>query len=164
MAKAYILDAYNVIHSIPFLASKMDISLESARKALVVFLINWKKRIGFKGMVYVVFDGRDNIDHPAELSMWGVKCMYTSSKVEADDKIMELVRNSQDAKNITVVTRDGRIINSCKVNSAKVVTPESLLTKTKRRKSEINDPRSKNAITARQEKEVDKYYKEMLGL
>jgi predicted RNA-binding protein with PIN domain len=120
-----ILDGYNVIHKIPQLQSHLNHSLEDARKALANFIITWARTHNHKGSISIVFDGRDGIINSRQ-SLCGIKCIYTKTKQEADDKIISLVRNTPNKKDITIISDDNYVTNNCKAHGA-IVRPAQYL-------------------------------------
>ncbi len=121
-----ILDGYNIIHKIPHLQSHLNHSLEDARKALANFIITWARTHHHKGSIAIVFDGRDGIINSSQ-ALCGIKCIYTKTKQEADDKIISIVRNTQNKKDITVISDDNYVTNNCKVHGATVRPAQYLL-------------------------------------
>ena len=163
--KTILLDAYNVIHKIPELKAKLRESLYSARRQLVLMMVNWKVKNGFNGGITVVFDGQDNISSSEGSKLHGIKCLFTTSKEEADDRIISIVRETPAPSKLLVITDDGRVRNSCKALGAQIKYPSYLLEQ-KKRKKPFNpvESRSKSTLKSSEEKEVDDYYKKMLGL
>jgi len=121
-----LLDGYNVIHKIPQLRDHLTQSLEDARKALANFMMTWARTHNHKGSIIIVFDGRDGIINSNQ-SLCGIKCIYTKTKQDADDKIISIVRNSQNKKDITVISDDNYVTNNCKAHGAIVMSAQYLL-------------------------------------
>jgi predicted RNA-binding protein with PIN domain len=121
-----ILDGYNIIHKIPQLQTHLNHSLEDARKALASFMITWARTHHNKASISIVFDGRDGIISSSQ-SLCGIKCIYTKTKQEADDRIISIVRNSQNKKDITVISNDNYVTNNCKAHGATVKPAQYLL-------------------------------------
>jgi predicted RNA-binding protein with PIN domain len=121
-----ILDGYNIIHKVPQLRDHLNQSLEDARKALANFILTWARTHHHKGSISIVFDGRDGIINSSQ-SLCGIKCIYTKTKQEADDKIISIVRNSQNKKDITVISDDNYVTNNCKAHGATVRPTQHLL-------------------------------------
>lgn len=161
--KTIILDAYNVIHRLPELSGKLKISLQEGRKALLNFMVDWKRSMGHKGNVYIVYDGQDGVFNPELSKAWGIKCIFTSSKEEADDRIISMIRRAPKASEIIVVSDDGKVVNGCKVYGAKTESAAFLKRKRKRKNSIIKS-RSKGSLSNKTEREINKYYEGVLGL
>jgi predicted RNA-binding protein with PIN domain len=157
-----ILDAYNVIHKLPELSIKKS-GLRDARRGLLHLMINWKRNKCYKGDIFLVFDGQDGVISSESSKLWGIKCVFTSSKEEADDRIISMVREASKADGIVVISEDGKVTNGCKVHGAKVQSPFFLKSKGKRKIS-ITKSRGKGSLSSRVEREIDQYYKDALGL
>jgi predicted RNA-binding protein with PIN domain len=145
-----LLDGYNVIHKIPQLQSHLNHSLEDARQALASFMITWARTHHNKASISIVFDGRDGIINNSQ-SLCGIKCIYTKTKQEADDKIISIVRNSQNKKDITVISDDNYVINNCKAHGATVRPTQYLLqehkTASNTESEKLIDDKTANEIT-----------------
>ena len=145
--KQLILDGYNVIHKIPELASHLNAGLEEARKALANFMATWRRAHAYNGTICIVFDGRDGIVSNNQ-SLCGIKCIYTKTKQEADDRIITMVKSSRDSKTITVISDDNYVQNNCTVHGATVNAAQFLLepskSKTKQLEKEISPAAAKD--------------------
>ena len=145
--KQFILDGYNVIHKIPQLAAHLSTSLEKSRKSLANFMLNWKMQHAYNGKICIVFDGRDGIIGNSG-SLCGIKCIYTKTKQEADDRIITMVKSSRDSKTITVISDDNYVQNNCTVHGATVNAAQFLLepskSKTKQLEKEISPAAAKD--------------------
>jgi predicted RNA-binding protein with PIN domain len=125
-----ILDGYNVIYKIPHLRDHLNQGLEDARKALANFMLTWARTHNYKGSISIVFDGRDGIINTNQ-SLCGVKCIYTKTKQEADDRIISIVRNSQNSKDITVISDDNYVANNCRAHGVTMRPSQYLLQENK---------------------------------
>ena len=163
MMKSIILDAYNVIHSIPELSVKLKSGLQEARRALLNFMVDWKQSRGYKGDICIVYDGRDGVINDEGSKLWGIKCIFTSSKEEADDRIISMVRKASKPSEIVVISEDGKVVNGCKVHEANVESP-AFLKRKRKKKSDMIEPQSKGSLSRRSEKEINEHYKKALGL
>jgi predicted RNA-binding protein with PIN domain len=145
-----ILDGYNIIHKIPQLQSHLNHGLEDARQALASFMITWARTHHNKTSISIIFDGRDGIISSSQ-SLCGIKCIYTKTKQEADDKIISIVRNSQNKQDITVISGDNYVTNSCKAHGATVRPAQYLLQEHKTASSteseKLIDDKTANEIT-----------------
>ena len=153
--KQLILDGYNVIHKITELASHLNASLEQARKALASFMATWRRTHAYNGTICIVFDGKDGIVSNNQ-SLCGIKCIYTKTKQEADDRIIAMVKSSRGSKTITVISNDNYVQNNCKVHGATVNAAEFLLqpSKSKKLQAEKNiDPATAKDINDFMKKE-----------
>jgi predicted RNA-binding protein with PIN domain len=161
--KTIILDAYNVIHKLPVLSVKLKDGLQEARRGLLNFMVDWKKKRGYKGDICIVFDGQDGGVNVEGSKLWGVKCVFTGSNEEADDRIISMVRKAVKASDIVVVSDDGKVANGCKVYGANIESP-SFLKRKRKSKNSLMESRSKSSLSGSDERSIDKYYKEVLGL
>ena len=156
--KQLIIDGYNVIHKIPLLATHLNARLEESRKALANFLSTWRRTHAYSGKICIVFDGKDGIVNN-NLSLCGIKCIYTKTKQEADDRIIAMVKSSRGSKTTTVISNDNYVQNNCKVHGATVKSAEFLLQPPKSRKLQAE----KN-IDPATEKDINEYMKKEWGL
>ncbi|MDP8258457.1 MAG: NYN domain-containing protein [Candidatus Aadella gelida] len=159
--KLLILDAYNVIYELPELSDKIKSGLCEARRGLLNFMINWKQGNGFNGKICIVYDGQDGVVNFEGSKLWGVECVFTGSKEEADDRIISIVSKTSKASDVVVVSGDGKVANGCKVYGVKVERPEFLKRKRKK-KYGASESRSKNYLSGKVQNEINKYYEEAL--
>lgn len=128
MQKILIVDGYNAINAIAELEAKIDQSLEAARMALAQHLFPWKNSFE----IYIVFDGRDNMSWGGNSVLYGIKCIFSQGKEEADDCIISMVRDfSSKNADITVITNDNYIRNNCRAYAANVEPANYLIKKSK---------------------------------
>ncbi len=119
MRKTLIIDGYNVIGRVSTLRDKKSTSLEGARTALAHMVSVWQRAHGGYDCL-IVFDGRDSAGRgSSHATIGGVRCLFTRTKVEADDEIIRAVRESRGA-GITVVSDDNYVGNNCRVHGAAV--------------------------------------------
>ena len=154
-----ILDGYNVIHKIPQLRHHRDKSLEDARMALASFVLTWGRTHSHKGKITIVFDGRDTVCSNAGNSLCGVSCIYTKTKQEADDRIIAIVRNNPNSKEIIVISDDNYVTNNCKAHGAQVKSAGFLL------QSKAHQATQKEkTIDSKTEHEINEWLKKEYGL
>ena len=160
MQKTFIIDGYNVIHKIPELAAKLREDLESARKALAMEISGWRKRYA-NAKVYIVFDGRDEhiLDY-SHAKICGIDCIFTRSDESADDRIINMVRHSEDSSAITVISDDNRVRNSCRAYRAQVQYTSFLHRSKKKSRGPVKHV--KKIDNTGQDQEVTDYYKQYL--
>jgi predicted RNA-binding protein with PIN domain len=154
----FILDGYNVIYKISQLRHHLEISLEDARTALASFVLTWCRTHNHKGSITIIFDGRDGIINSNQ-SLCGIKCIFTKTKQEADDIIISIVRNSQNKKEITVVSDDNYVSNNCKAHGAQV-RPADFLTQPTAQGSTQDE----KAIDSKTEHEITDWLKKQYGM
>jgi len=146
--KLLLLDGYNIIHKVPEIAAQLNSSLEKARQCLANFIMTWKKQHAYNGKICIVFDGMSN-GASNSASLCGIKCLYTSTKQEADDRIISMVRNAAEAKAITVISDDNYIANNCRAHGALIRSVQFLLQAPKSKTSQPDkniDPATKKDI------------------
>ncbi len=120
MKNLLIIDGYNVIGRNPVLREKISSSLEGARTALAHVVSAWQRAHGDTDCL-IVFDGRDFAGGRSSTTIGGVRCLFTRTKVEADDEIIRVVRESSTAgSGITVVSDDNYVGNNCRAHGASV--------------------------------------------
>lgn len=161
--KMLILDAYNVIHKLSELSVKLETSLREARRALLNFMVDWRQINGYKGEIYIVYDGQDEIINSEGSKLWGIKCIFTGSKEEADDRIISIVKRFSNPSEIKVISEDGKVGNGCKIYGANVEYP-AFLKRKKKKKSSITESGSKGSLSGSDQRSIDRYYKDELGL
>lgn len=127
------IDGYNVIYKIPEICVKLNQSLEEARKALALYLSDWKRQYS-NADVIVVFDGKD-AEFPDEKSVWiaGIHCIFTRSNETADDRIISMLSKYGDARDITVISEDNSIRNACRATGAGLKRVDFLMPRAKKK-------------------------------
>ena len=121
MKRLLIIDGYNVIHRIPRLEAKLSISLESSRTALIRLVDTWAEK--HRGIdCLIVFDGKDNVgSHRDPDAVSRVRCLFTKTKVDADDEIIRTVREfAGKTSHVTVISDDNYVGNNCRAHGAEV--------------------------------------------
>ena len=141
--KKIILDAYNVIHKIPELSKKLNISLEAARDGLIHYMVSWKAKTGFVGEIVLVFDGDSSMLDIPTYSQSGIRVIFSKGK-DADDKITDLLRISKDTSKTTIVSGDNKVANHTRAFKASI-KPVSFLGESGNKvpkKSNISTPKT----------------------
>ena len=153
-----ILDGYNVIHKIPQLRQHLDKSLEDARMALASFVLTWGRTHSHQGKITIVFDGRDTVCSNTGNNLCGVSCIYTKTKQDADDRIIAMVRNNPNSKEIIVISDDNYVTNNCKAHGAQVRSASFLL------QSKAQDAAQEDKIIdSKTEHEINEWLKKEYG-
>ncbi|MBN3038705.1 MAG: NYN domain-containing protein [Candidatus Omnitrophica bacterium] len=119
----YIIDGYNVIHSIEQLRHKR---LRSQREELIRLLeaASFRNR-RFKDLT-VVFDGQKGIVAPRIIS--NIKVVFSKGKC-ADRKIKEMVESCGFARDIGVVSDDRQIRSYASSSGAKRISVQEFMNK-----------------------------------
>ena len=130
--KKIILDGYNVIHETPELALRLKDSLEAARKALAFHVSDWRRKYS-SADVCIVFDGKDTegINH-SSIRLCGIECIFTKTDEKADERIISMVRKSEDPRSIVVISGDNNVRNNCRAHKARVEYSTFLMAKNKK--------------------------------
>ena len=118
-----ILDGYNVAHKIPGVREHLKQSLEKGREALENHLATWKKLKGFIGNITIVYDGKA----AASTYGHGFENIFTASREEADDRIIKIIRDQKNPRDVIVVSEDNKVRNSCRALGAQVLPASYLL-------------------------------------
>ena len=162
MAGLLIIDGYNAIHALPILRSKLNKGLEYARDGLTTMIREWRTQHP-TWEVLIVYDGQSVSSGTVQSSRQGVpgvKCVFTSSMVEADERIKQAVRNQDPKAETIVITRDREILACCRDHGVRFESPDFLLNKRTR------DPHRTQAksedIPDKDKKEISDWYRDAL--
>jgi predicted RNA-binding protein with PIN domain len=126
----YIIDGYNVINSSDKFSAS---SLKERRKRLIEFIQSCSPHGSFRNSVTVVFDSKSknpyesysyNKSHVSEIEI-----IFSDGILSADDIIAELVDESKNPYEITVVTNDKGLRRRTSSGGAKHETVEAFLVK-----------------------------------
>jgi ribosomal protection tetracycline resistance protein len=117
-----IIDGYNVIYAIPEIENLLDESLEAARIGLVRLLSGFKGLRGDVENIVIVFDGKAGFFDEENTVSPGMKTIYTHGSKDADDKILEIIRDSNRPDLITVVSDDNFLHNNTRSLGARIKT------------------------------------------
>lgn len=164
----YILDGYNVIHKTPAFEALLSRSLEHARKALLSACKSVLQSRGDVAKITVIFDGKSDV-FSGEDFLGGVEIIYTMTGEDADDRIVDYLRN-HPVRSAAVVSDDNYVCNSArafKVKSVSVAEFLSLQTKSavrqNNRKNSHNDASGKR-ISLKAENDITQAYADYLGI
>ena len=90
--KRILVDGYNVIRRIPKWADLFRRDMAASRNALIQHCTLFKSRHHAVGEIVVIFDGDSTVtSHPGP-HVPGVRVTFTPTGVEADERIVEMVR------------------------------------------------------------------------
>lgn len=118
--KKIIVDGYNAIHKIPAMSDELDKSLSAARTALAIYMASWRGK-GMHSRVSIVFDGQDSVmKERSQSKLCGIDCVFARTREKADNLIIRMVRDAEDASKITVVSDDNYVRNNCRAHGAEV--------------------------------------------
>ena len=123
----YIFDGYNFIHKIPELKQAMDEGPRQARRALAAYLVDLAPRLGVKPAEFlVVYDGREEYDGLGG-EAGPIRSVFSRGVRDADECVIDRVREAGDTGKVTVVSDDNMIANNVRVHGAKVLRAAELL-------------------------------------
>ena len=118
----YILDGYNILWALPYLLKKSSVHFEPSREGFIHFLIQVHPHGGPKNRVRVVFDGYAEMKVDwARLREANIEVLFSEGQ-SADDQIVELVKQSQNPKGVTVVTSDRELSDNVRKLDAQVIS------------------------------------------
>jgi hypothetical protein len=139
----WIIDGYNLIRQVDFLQAEESKGLAAGREALQKFLAEFSRRwVKGKGRVTVVFDGPAVEPTSAHFraspsggyfplfspAPAGIETVF-SRGTTADQVIEELITESSNPADITVVSADGEIKRFAKKHRCAVLDPAGFLEK-----------------------------------
>lgn len=123
MALQYIVDGYNVIKKTSFLNHK---KLKDAREAFLNFIEIYRPHGSPNNKITVVFDGnKDVFDFGHNYDF----CVIFTKNESADSFIKSQVEQTQDPKNIIIVSDDKEIIFFCRSRGAKILEVKDFVKK-----------------------------------
>jgi predicted RNA-binding protein with PIN domain len=112
---AYLIDGNNVIGQTP----GWHRDKRGARFRLLEQLAQFQ-RIK-KAAITVVFDGAPESNFPDGSSYKGIKIFYADKNSDADSRIKKIVESQKNARSLTIVTSDNRLIGYVRSCSAAVL-------------------------------------------
>ena len=137
----WIIDGYNLIRQVDFLQAEEHKGLAAGREALLKFLAEFSRRwVKGKSRVTVVFDGPkiEPVIHQRTKSDGcfpspppvpsGIKTIF-SRGTTADQVIEELITESSNRADITVVSADGEVKRFAKRHRCAILDPAGFLEK-----------------------------------
>lgn len=144
--KTIVLDGYNVIHVIPELERTLDRGLEAARHALVQLCAAYRQKRGDVDALYVVFDGQQQEHDQSRRHVGDVTLIFTPRGEEADERILQLIKDDRGRHAFLVISNDVVIVNNARAHGARVMSVAKFYTEAKPRKT----------MTARQAPTIEK--------
>jgi predicted RNA-binding protein with PIN domain len=115
----YLVDGYNVIHSIPALKKMLAHDPYAARETFIQYVSTLTHKRTFR--CTLVFDGDQQPDAPKKTLHAPVHVVF-SFPVSADDKIREIISNSSKRNELVVITSDKAILDFARVCSCRTHT------------------------------------------
>lgn len=120
-----IVDGYNVVHGVPALERQLDASLEAARAGLVSLCRDFRARRGDIRGVCVVFDGSEVEGPGLQADRGGVTVVFTHQGEEADERILEMVRDARGRGEFVIVSNDTHVVNNARGLGARVISAQT---------------------------------------
>ena len=117
-----VIDGYNVIHAIPEIEDLLDESLEAARIGLIRMFTEFKDSRKDIQRIFIVFDGKSEGPDQEVAVSEGITAVYTRTEKEADDKILEIIKDSDRPESITVVSDDNFLYNNTRSLGGRIKT------------------------------------------
>ncbi len=138
----WLIDGYNLIRQVDFLQAEEHKGLAVGRDALLKFLAEFSRRwVRGKSKITVVFDGPKVEPFPARLRVKpdghsssfspvpvGIKTVF-SRGTTADQVIEELITESSNPADITVVSADGEVKRFARRHRCATLDPAGFLAK-----------------------------------
>lgn len=119
-----VIDGYNVIYAIPVLRKKiLKQGPLKAREGLIEICAQYKSARKDISRIYIVFDGKRQDEPVTTSDRGGISVIFSQGEKEADDIIIELVKESDNAKSFIVISGDNYVCNNSKACSARVMSP-----------------------------------------
>jgi predicted RNA-binding protein with PIN domain len=161
-----LIDAYNVIHQIPFYSNCLDVSLERARNALIQHCIAWRHTRRDVTDFWIVFDGQTEFAGQSSGSHGnGVQSIFTKTSQTADDKILEIIKyGTCSAAQYTVVSNDNYVMSSSKSLGAKVISVQEFYQESQHKKGKEVSVQDTKEISSKDAKDINKWLSDELGL
>ncbi len=115
----YIIDGYNLVHSIPALKKTLAHNGETARELLIHSISQLTHRKKFR--CTIVFDGVTPNNSPKQSAYAPVHVIF-SSPINADSKIKQMIEHSKNRSLLVIISSDREILNFAKVCSCQTYT------------------------------------------
>ena len=138
----WLIDGYNLIRQVDFLQAEESNGLAAGREALLKFLAEFSRRwVKGKSSITVVFDGPKIEPIPARFRVnpdgcsssfpaipAGIKTIF-SRGTTADQVMEELITESSNPADITVVSADGEVKRFAKRHRCAILDPAGFVAK-----------------------------------
>ena len=138
----WLIDGYNLIRQVDFLQAEEHKGLAAGRDALLKFLAEFSRRwVKGKSRITVVFDGPKVAPIPARFRTTPNNCSFSFSPTPAgiktvfsrgttaDQVIEELITESSNPADITVVSADGEVKRFARRHRCATLDPAGFLAK-----------------------------------
>ncbi len=152
----YLIDGYNLIHSVPHFRNWLDSGLEPARNHLIHFLKSYlsARRV----YITIVFDG-DEVGYvePQPTSVHWLKIIFSKSPEKADPIIKRIIQKTKNKKSLTLVSADHELINYGNQSGVQVLSPEEFYERTSKHPNQTQVDQKFNTHIS--EAEIDEWLK-----
>lgn len=115
----FIIDGYNVIHTIPSLKKTLAHDAQSARELLIHSVAQLTHQRKFR--CTIVFDGSSPIDSSKQSPHAPIHVVYSFPHT-ADAKIKQMIEQSKNRSLLVIISSDREILNFAKVCSCQTHT------------------------------------------
>lgn len=160
----YVIDGYNVIHALPLLERRLETNLKSARDALTELCLRIQSVRGDVERVVIVFDGDSAFrDLPPE-NFPGVEIVFTESSEDADDRILDVLRDFASSRRACVVSNDHYVLNNARAFGASVLGASAFEALSRPKKKHRPESGGEDAMPDRAARELTEDYKRYLGI
>ncbi|MBU3758666.1 MAG: NYN domain-containing protein [Candidatus Omnitrophica bacterium] len=160
----YVIDGYNVIHALPALEKCLESSLKCARDALIRMCLVIRSSRGDVRRIVIVFDGDSAFrDFPAE-NCGDVEIVFTESSEEADERIVDVLRELRPSGRVCVVSADHFVRNNARAFGAERVHPRDFEALSRARGRAFEGPAAEESLTEAAARKLTEDYKKLLGL
>ena len=166
----WLIDGYNLIRQVDFLQAEEHKGLADGREALLKFLAEFSRRwVKGKSKITVVFDGPKIEPVPAHFRAKpdgsfpsvpaGIKIIF-SRGTTADQVIEELITESSNPADITVVSADGEVKRFAKRHRCATLDPTGFLEKVF---SPDKTPKTKHLLHPDRQRQIEAELRKIWG-
>ncbi len=133
----YYIDGYNVIYHSTRLRNLLDVSIETARDALMEHVS--KLLVGKGHYAVLVFDGKGEAKRlETQTVSPGLDIIYSPGRLSADSVIERKIYSATNKRELIVVTSDRGIRDLCRGMGAMTMTPDNFLAMAQQTAQEMN--------------------------
>ena len=161
-----IIDGYNVINRVEIFRRHLDVSLLSARQALVRYCSRWLLDRRDYDEFVIVFDGNSSVMPYSVESRQGVRVLFTQTKEEADDRILAILKDNVDRSACVVISSDNYVAGNARILGAKVVDVDDFIRRLSVRNGQAvgRRPDVDDALSPAEERVINERLKKEWGL
>lgn len=160
----WILDGYNVIHAIPTLEKKLEVSLQAARDQLISMCEKLQENRGDFPKIYIVFDGNSAFRDLSSYKTPSLEVIFTETREDADDRIIELLETRFSNKRVGVISNDNYVMNHARVFKAKKMSVLEFFELCQKTSHEGVTKKTKHTLSSEEAQDITKEYGSYLGI